>query len=79
MRKVPLGTSGVDVSVFCLGTMNFGWRVDEDSAIRVLDRYAEAGGSFLDTANIYGQRDGRRVGGLSEAVLGRWLASRGNR
>ncbi len=79
MRQVPLGTSGLEVSIFCLGTMYFGWRVDEESAVRVLDQYAEAGGSFLDTANIYGQHDGRRVGGLSEAVLGRWMAARRNR
>jgi aryl-alcohol dehydrogenase-like predicted oxidoreductase len=79
MRKVPLGTSGAEVSIFCLGAMYFGWRTPEEAAIPVLDQYAEAGGAFIDTANIYGAVGDQRVGGLSEAVLGRWMEARGNR
>ena len=53
MRRVPLGDAGVEVSAFCLGTMYFGNRTDTVMSIRLLNQYVEAGGSFLDTANIY--------------------------
>ena len=50
----------------CLGTMYMGWRMPTDMSMRLLDQYVEAGGSFLDTANIYGRIGNERVGGLSE-------------
>jgi aryl-alcohol dehydrogenase-like predicted oxidoreductase len=55
----------------------FGWTLDEARSFAVLDAYVEAGGNFIDTADIYGRRG---VGpGSSEEIIGRWIAARGNR
>ncbi len=65
----------MDVSRLVLGTMHFGTRTDEPTARAILDRFVEAGGRTLDTADCYAfwqSTDGR--GGDSERVLGRWLA-----
>jgi aryl-alcohol dehydrogenase (NADP+) len=64
-----LGRSGCAVSSFCLGTMTFGSEANEQSAHEQLDRFAEAGGTLVDTADVYS-------GGLSEEIIGRWFASR---
>jgi aryl-alcohol dehydrogenase (NADP+) len=64
-----LGRSGCAVSSFCLGTMTFGSEADERGAHEQLDRFAEAGGTLVDTADVYS-------GGLSEEIIGRWFASR---
>lgn len=79
MRTVPLGLSGVEVSVFCLGAMYFGTRNDLTSSYRLLDQYVDAGGSFIDTANIYAWWVPGFRGGESEELLGGWLRARGNR
>jgi aryl-alcohol dehydrogenase-like predicted oxidoreductase len=56
----------------------FGWTIDEERSFAVLDAYAAAGGNFIDTADIYGRRgDGGE--GESERIIGRWMATRGNR
>jgi aryl-alcohol dehydrogenase-like predicted oxidoreductase len=64
-----LGRSGCAVSSFGLGTMTFGVETDEQAAHEQLDRFAEAGGTFVDTADVYG-------GGKSEEIIGRWFARR---
>jgi aryl-alcohol dehydrogenase-like predicted oxidoreductase len=64
-----LGRSGCAVSTLCLGTMTFGVETDEQGAHQQLDRFIEAGGTLVDTADVYG--DGR-----SEEIIGRWFASR---
>jgi aryl-alcohol dehydrogenase-like predicted oxidoreductase len=79
MKSVSLGDSGVKVSVFCLGTMYFGTRNDKESSYRLLDQYIEAGGSFLDTANIYARWVEGFRGGESESLLGEWMRARKNR
>src|SRR3954469_8202356 len=68
-------SNGVDVGPICLGCMDFGTRVSEERAFAVLDRFVERGGALLDTANNYA----RGAPGESEALLGRWLRSRGAR
>ena len=65
-----LGDSGCAVSALGLGTMTFGVEADEPGAHEQLDRFVEAGGTLVDTADVYG--DGR-----SEEIIGRWLASPG--
>src|SRR6201996_3139221 len=70
------GTGGLDVSALCLGVMTFGTAVDEATSFAILDRFTEAGGTFIDTANNYGVRAGGRTGDESERLLGRWLESR---
>jgi aryl-alcohol dehydrogenase-like predicted oxidoreductase len=62
---------------FALGAMYFGTRVDEATSMAILDRFVERGGTWIDTANCYAfWADPSGVGGQSEAVIGRWLASR---
>lgn len=65
------------VSVLGLGAMLFGTGTDEERSFRVLDRFVEAGGTFIDTSNNYAFWYGSTQGGESEALLGRWRASRG--
>jgi len=79
MRTTPLGRSGVDVSIYCLGAMYFGSRNDRATSYRMLDRYVDAGGSFIDTANIYAWWVEGFRGGESETLLGEWMRARGNR
>jgi aryl-alcohol dehydrogenase-like predicted oxidoreductase len=67
-----LGRTGLKVSELCLGTMTFGRETDEQVSTAVLDRFVEAGGSFLDTANVYAE-------GRSEEIVGRWIEARGCR
>jgi aryl-alcohol dehydrogenase-like predicted oxidoreductase len=65
-----LGRSGLRVSPMCLGTMTFGtewgWGSPKETAYKILDRYIERGGNFIDTADGY-------TGGSSEAILGEYL------
>lgn len=79
MRTLPLGNTGVDVSALCLGAMYFGTRQDERASYGLLDQYVAAGGSFIDTANIYAHWVEGYWGGESETVLGRWMQARSNR
>ncbi len=79
MRTVPLGNTGARVSAFCLGTMHFGSRTDKETSFGILDRYLEAGGTFLDTANNYAMWVPGYMGGESETLLGEWMRERENR
>lgn len=63
----------------CLGGNVFGWTADEDASFAVLDRFYEAGGRMVDTAQCYSFWVPGHVGGESETVIGKWLASRGVR
>lgn len=81
---VQVGTSGLFVNRVGLGTMQFGWSVGEAGSFEVLDAYAEAGGNFIDTADCYSSWASAlggppNAGGVSEEIIGRWLAARGNR
>lgn len=68
MQAKPLGRSGLMVSQLCLGTMIFGEQssrsTDEPTAIRMIDQFMDAGGNFIDTADVY-------AGGRSEEIIGR--------
>ena len=67
MEYRTLGRSGCAVSALALGTMTFGNESDEDVSHAQLDRFVEAGGTLIDTADVYTR-------GLSEEIIGRWLA-----
>jgi aryl-alcohol dehydrogenase-like predicted oxidoreductase len=69
MRYRTLGNSGCAVSELCLGTMTFGAETDEEGAHAQLDRFVEAGGNLVDTADVYSA-------GTSEEIIGRWFATR---
>jgi aryl-alcohol dehydrogenase-like predicted oxidoreductase len=74
-----IGNSGIDVFPFALGGNVFGWTADEQTSFAVLDAYAAAGGNFIDTADSYSAWAPGNSGGESETIIGKWLASRGNR
>jgi aryl-alcohol dehydrogenase-like predicted oxidoreductase len=69
MKYRTLGRSGCAVSFLCLGTMTFGAETDQAGAHAQLDRFLDAGGTFVDTADVY-------AGGTSEEIIGRWFADR---
>lgn len=79
MGRALLGHTEIEVSDFCLGTDYYGSRTSPDMAWQLLDAFAEAGGTFVDTANIYAAFIPGFVGGESESVIGGWMAARGNR
>ena len=77
---MELGRTGEQVSVLALGAMQMGNATNEADSVRILDRYLEVGGSFIDTADCYewwAKPDGR--GGESEELLGRWMRAGGRR
>ena len=79
-RHLSSQSRTLEVSALCLGVMNLGVREDGDSSFEVLDRYFEAGGRFLDTADNYGSWTEETLGtrtGDSERLLGRWITDRG--
>ncbi|MGC4044656.1 MAG: aldo/keto reductase [Armatimonas sp.] len=75
-----MGRTGLKVSEVCLGTMQFGWTADEPTSHAVMDAFVEAGGTFLDTADIYTTWAGdASYGGKTEEIMGRWLKGRTDR
>ena len=69
MKYTKLGSSGTVVSKIALGTMYFGDETSQDEAFAILDAFLEAGGTLVDTADVYAKS-------ASEQTIGRWLASR---
>jgi 1-deoxyxylulose-5-phosphate synthase len=76
MNHSPLGSSGLQVSRLCLGTMTFGVQCDEPSSRAILDTAVEAGISFLDTADVYPIGGDSSTTGLTEEIVGRWMRGR---
>ncbi len=79
MKTTRLGSTDLNVSDLCLGTMQFGWTADESASIAVMDAFAAAGGTFIDTADVYSRWSPGNEGGVSEEIIGRWMKARGNR
>lgn len=75
-ENATLGESDLSVTPICLGTMTFGEQVDESASHRILDRALERGVTFIDTAEIYAVPTKAETFGATEAIIGRWLASR---
>ncbi len=69
MELRQFGMTGMRVTEMCLGAMTFGRETPEDESRQILDRYLDAGGNFIDTANVYNR-------GASEEILGRALGAR---
>ncbi|PRB08433.1 aldo/keto reductase [Microbacterium sp. MYb64] len=70
--RVPLAETGIRTFPLILGGAEFGWNTDADTALRILDRYADFGGNAVHTADSF-------AAGRSEHIIGRWLATRRNR
>jgi aryl-alcohol dehydrogenase-like predicted oxidoreductase len=76
MEFTQLGRTGLKVSRFCLGTMNFGPQTSEEDSFAIMDKALELGINFFDTANVYGWKLGE---GITENIVGRWFAQGGGR
>ena len=79
MTKRPLGKSGLEVPVVCLGGNVFGWTADEETSFTILDAALAVGLNFIDTADVYSRWIPGHQGGESETVIGKWLKSSGHR
>src|SRR4051812_35997528 len=82
MQYKFVGRSGVQVSRLALGTMNFGMVTDEPTSFKIMDETLAAGINFFDTADVYGgpqSPDMEKGYGISEEIIGRWLAQGGHR
>lgn len=71
-----LGRTGLLVSPWCLGTMNFGPKTSEADSFAIMDHALELGINFFDTADVYGWKKGE---GITEQIVGRWFAQGGGR
>ncbi len=79
MQYVKLGNTGTKVSKVVLGTMQFGWRVDEEKSFEIMDRAIELGINCFDTADIYTSWADNSFAGNTEQIIGRWMKDRGTR
>ncbi|SAL54371.1 aldo/keto reductase [Caballeronia telluris] len=76
MQYRKFGSTGLTVSRLCLGTMTFGLQTEEDVSRSIMDRAAEAGVNFIDTADVYPLGGTEAVVGRTEEIVGRWLAGK---
>ena len=74
MEYRQLGKTGLRVSALCMGTMQFGWTAGEALSWEILQKGYEAGINFIDTANIYSRWVEGNPGGVSESIIGSWIA-----
>ena len=73
MDYCVLSHTGIRVSRVCLGTMTFGHQCDERTSFAILDKAADRGVTFLDTADVYPVPPSPETAGRSEEIIGRWL------
>ncbi|MEO7787101.1 MAG: aldo/keto reductase [Sphingomicrobium sp.] len=74
-----MGSSGIEVAPLALGGNVFGWTADDVASFAILDAFVDAGGTMIDTADVYSAWVPGHVGGESEAVIGKWLRQPGRR
>ena len=79
IAKRPVGDSGLEVAPLALGGNVFDWTADEATSFAVLDAFVDAGGTMIDTADVYSAWVPGHQGGESEALIGRWLKRSGKR
>lgn len=73
MEYKKLGRTGLKVSPLCMGTMQFGWSVNEGDTHRILSATVDSGINFIDTADIYSKWVDGNPGGISETYIGNWI------
>jgi aryl-alcohol dehydrogenase-like predicted oxidoreductase len=79
MQKRRLGRTGLEIAPLVFGGNVFGWTADAKTSFALLDRFVEAGFNTIDTADVYSAWAPGNKGGESEAIIGEWMKSRGNR
>lgn len=78
-NRITVPGTDLEITPVDLGGNTFGWTSDVRESFDVLDAFLDAGGNFIDTADMYSQWGEGHSGGESETVLGQWFAERGNR
>lgn len=73
MDRRRIGNSSIEIAPLALGGNVFGWTADEQTSVRLLDAFVDAGGTMIDTADVYSAWAPGNQGGESESVIGRWL------
>ena len=76
MQRTQLGHTGLSVSRLCLGTMTFGLQCDEPESRAIMDRAAEGGIDFFDSADVYPLGGGANTVGRTEEIVGNWLVGK---
>src|SRR5580704_3792728 len=79
MKTVRVGRTGLKVSEICLGTMTFGYQCDEKQSFAIMNKAAEQGVSFIDTADVYPVPPSIETAGRTEEIVGRWLKGQRDR
>ncbi len=79
MEKRRIGKHGLEVSALCLGTMTFGYQIEEAVSRIILDKAMDHRMVFMDTSDAYPLGGPREVQGETEAIIGRWMRDKGNR
>src|SRR5262245_25077867 len=79
MNNRRMGRTGLKVSEICLGTMTFGHQCDEKTSFAIMDKAAERGVFFLDTADVYPVPPSPATAGRTEEIVGKWLAGKRDR
>ena len=79
VQKRAIGNSGLAVAPLALGGNVFDWTADEAASFAMLDAFVDAGGTMIDTADVYSAWVPGHVGGESERMIGRWLKRSGKR
>lgn len=78
MKKVTINNTGIEIAPINLGGNVFGWTLDKKQSFDILDKFAEGGFNFIDTADTYPWWV-NGVGGTSETIIGEWMKERKNR
>jgi aryl-alcohol dehydrogenase-like predicted oxidoreductase len=76
---IKLSNTDLTIYPLCLGGNVFGYSADKENSEAVLTFYADNGGNFIDTADMYSQWAPGHIGGESETIIGNWMKKRGNR
>ncbi len=79
MKIVRMGRTGLKVSEICLGTMTFGYQCDEKTSFAIMNKAAEHGVNFIDTADVYPVPPSVETAGRTEEIVGRWLKGQRDR
>ena len=79
MKYRKLGTTDIDVSVICLGTMTFGEQNNQIDGFNQLDYALDRGVNFIDTAELYPIMPRKETYGKTEEIIGKWFKEKGNR
>ncbi len=79
MKKVQLGKTDIKITQLGMGNTDFGTKINEKTAFKILDHFYEAGGNFLDSSNNYSVWNPNGKGGECETIIGNWMKSRDNR